>query len=298
MNETIKQHFVPRTYLKNFGYKKQDDTYVRVVGKDASDDKIFETNILKICAENHLYTLSGSIDERQTLERIYSIAFENDYNSIYSILSDDNISSISLEQKKFIISTVITMFFRTKKWLSEFNKFTDESTNRLYGMCKQYNKESYIETNNERISITGLTLSELQKRRRNDNRIPIVLTQLEFALKLIEAKQNDNINVFKINGHGEFITSDNPVLAKNINNEFTVPFDINNAYYLPINNKYLVSIFPNECHTTLNKIIRININGEQAANFNLWQTNNSERFIIGSKNGLQETKNNQNDKIA
>ena len=104
MNETIKQHFVPRTYLKNFGYKKQDDTYVKTVGKEAPVNKIFETNILNICAENHLYTLYGSIDERQILERIYSTAFENDYNRIYSILSDDCVSSISLEQKKIIIS--------------------------------------------------------------------------------------------------------------------------------------------------------------------------------------------------
>jgi len=293
MNETIKQHFVPRTYLKNFGYKKQDDTYVKVARKETTENKLFETNIINICAENHLYTLTGSLEERQILERIYSTAFENDYNSIYSILSDDRIFSISLEQRKFIISTVITMFYRTKKWLSEFNDFTDESTSRLYGMCKQNNKESYIETNNERISISGLTLSELQKNRKENNRIPMVLFQLEFALKLIEAKKNDNINVFKIIGNGEFITSDNPVLAKNINSEFTIPFDINNAYYLPISSKYLVSIFPNENHSNFNKIIRININGEQSANFNLWQIHSSERFIIGTETGLRETKENQ-----
>lgn len=293
MNETIKQHFVPRTYLKNFGYKKHDDTYVKVARKETTENKLFDTNIINICAENHLYTLTGSIEERQILERIYSTAFDNDYNSIYSILSDDRVSSISSEQKKIIISTVITMFYRTKKWLSEFNDFTDESTSRLYGMCKQYNKESYIETNNERISISGLTLSELQKNRKDNNRIPMVLFQLELALKLIEAKKNDNINVYKIIGNGEFITSDNPVLAKNINHEFTIPFDINNAYYLPINNKYLVSIFPNENHSNFNKIIRININGEQVANFNLWQIHSSERFIIGTETGLRETKENQ-----
>jgi hypothetical protein len=54
-----------------------------------------------------------------------------------------------------------------------------------------------------------------------------------------------------------------------------------------------VSIFPNENHSNFNKIIRININGEQVVNFNLWQIHSSERFIIGTETGLRETKENQ-----
>ena len=112
--ETIKQHFVPRTYLKNFGYKKKDDFYVNVLPKNQSIGNIFESNIKKICAENHLYTLSGEIKSRQLLENIYSNVFENEYAELFDILTNDNIFEITLEKKISVISAIITMFYRTK----------------------------------------------------------------------------------------------------------------------------------------------------------------------------------------
>ena len=288
-SETKKQHFVPRTYLKNFGYKKNDDFYVNVIPKNQSIESLFESNITNICAENYLYTLTGDSESRQLLENIYSNIFENEYTGLFEILTNDNIYEVTPENKKSIISAIITMFYRTKKWLNEINNFNDESLNKVYQICKQFNVDFYTDSNGNKIIIKGKSIEELKQMIKNQTRIPFVLTQLKTALRLIEIKQTNNINVFKIEGKDEFITSDNPVFGININKVQTIPFDIDNAYYLPISNKYLFSIFPNEDLPINNKIIRRVMSENQVKKMNKIQLINCNKFIIGSKSEIIET---------
>jgi flagellar biosynthesis/type III secretory pathway chaperone len=292
MTETKKQHFVPRTYLRNFAHLRNDDFYVNVLQKNQPCEKIFESNITNICAENHLYTLTGDTESRQLLENIYSNIFENEYKDLFSVLTNDTIYEITGEMKKSIVSALITMFYRTKKWVNEYNSFNDESMNKVYQVCKQFNVDSFTNPNGEQINIKDKSLGELQSNLKKSTRIPIVLSQLKVALRLIDAKQFDNINVFKIIDNCEFITSDNPVLAMNVNKMPTIPFDIDNAYYLPISAKYLLSIFPKEDLPANNKIIRMIMSKEKVLGFNKWQLENSDKFIIGSRKSLIETKEN------
>lgn len=292
MTETKKQHFVPRTYLRNFAHLRNGEFYVNVLQKNQPRENIFESNITNVCAENHLYTLTGDIESRQLLENIYSNIFENDYKDLFSVLTNDTIYEITDEMKKSIVSALITMFYRTKKWVNEYNSFNDEAMNKVYQVCKQFNLDYFTNPNGEQISIKDKSLGELQSNLKKNTRIPIVLSQLKVALRLIDAKQFDNINVFKILDDCEFITSDNPVLAMNVNKMPTIPFDIDNAYYLPISDKYLLSIFPNEDLPAHNKIIRMIMSKETVMGFNKWQLANSDRFIIGSRKSLIETKEN------
>jgi hypothetical protein len=292
MTETKKQHFVPRAYLRNFAHLRNDDFYVNVLPKNQPCENIFESNITNICAENHLYTLTGDTESRQLLENIYSNIFENEYKDLFSVLTNDTICEITDEMKKSIVSAIITMFYRTKKWISEYNSFNDESMNKVYQVCKQFNVDYFTNPNGEQINIKDKSLGELQSNLKKNTRIPIVLSQLKVALRLIDAKQFDNINVFKIIDNCEFITSDNPVLAMNVNKMPTIPFDIDNAYYLPISGKYLLSIFPKEDLPANNKIIRMIMSKEKVMGFNRWQLANSDKFIIGSRESLIETNEN------
>ena len=137
-----------------------------------------------------------------------------------------------------------------------------------------------------RVDIRNKTLEELQINDKNISRIPLVVTQLKSAMHLIEARQFDFINIYKIADDSEFITSDNPVIAINIYKVKSSTFDIDNAYYMPISSKYLLAVFPKEKNPSHNKIIRILINKEWVESFNNMQIFNRNQYIIGSKEAI------------
>jgi hypothetical protein len=287
--ETKKPNFVPKTYLKNFATRKNDDYYVNILKKDEACDKIIEINISDICAENHLLKLDGNNKSKQKLEDIYTDIFEKHYDSLFSVLTDDKVLEITDELKKSIVSAVVTMFYRTKKWSDLLGYHTDGNLNKIDQLRNQFKVDHYFNSKGLQLSFQNKTLEELEVSHKNITPIPLIITQLKVALKLIESKQFDCINVYKIADESEFITSDNPVLAINMQKVRTTHFDIENAYYLPISNKYLIAIFPKEELPSQNKIIRLMINKEWVESFNTMQLFQSDKCIIGSVKAIKKT---------
>jgi hypothetical protein len=287
--ETKKHHFVPKTYLKNFATWKNEDYYVNILKKVEAYDTIIESKISDICAENHISKPDGNHKSKQKLEDIYTDIFENHYDKLFSVLTDDKILEITDELKKAIVSAVVTMFYKTKKWTDLLGYHADGDTNKIDQLRNQFKVDHYFNSKGAQVGFQNKTLEELEVSHKNITRIPLIITQLKVALKLIEAKQFDCINVYKIADGSEFITSDNPVLAINMQKMRTMHFDIENAYYLPISNKYLIAIFPKEELPSQNKIIRLMINKEWVESFNTMQLFQSDKCIIGSVEAIKKT---------
>lgn len=291
-SEPKKHHFIPKTYLKNFANRKNDEYYVNVLKKGQPCDKIFESNINEICAENHLSKPDGNHKSKQKLEDIYTDIFENHYDKLFLVLTDDKVLEITDELKKSVVSAVVTMFYKTKKWSDLLAFHADGNINKMDQLRNQFKVDHYFNSNGTQVNFQNKTLEELEISHKNITRIPLIITQLKVALKLIEAKQFDCINVYKIADDSEFITSDNPVLAINMHKMNTLHFDIENAYYMPISNKYLIAIFPKEELPSQNKIIRLMINKEWVESFNTMQLFQSDKCIIGSVEAIKKTKEN------
>jgi len=292
-SETKKHHFVPKAYLKNFAIRKNDDYYLNILHKDESADQIVETNISDICAKNHPLKPVAADKSKQKLEDIYTDIFENHYDNLFSVLTDDSVLEISDEMKKSIVSAVVTMFYKTKKWSDLLGYHTDKNTKKIDQLRNQFKVDHYFNSRGVQVGFQNKTLEELEVSHKNITRIPLIITQIKVALKLIEAEQFDFINVYKIIDESEFISSDNPVLAINMHKMRTIHFDIENAYYLPINNKYLIAIFPKGELPSQNKIIRLMINKEWVESFNAMQWFQSDTCIIGSHDGIKSTVENQ-----
>jgi hypothetical protein len=288
--ETKNNHFVPKTYLKNFAIRKNDDEYVNTLNNEESSDNIIESNIIDLCAEKHLLNLNGNHKSKQKLEDIYTDIFENHYDNLFSVLTDDTVLEITDELKKSIVSAVVTMFYRTKKWSDLLGFHADGDMKKIDQLSNQFKVDHYFNSKGLQVGFQDKTLEELEVSHKSITRIPLIITQLKVALKLIEAKQFDCINVYKIADDSEFITSDNPVLAINMHKIRTMHFDIENAYYLPISNKYLIAIFPKEDNLpSQNKIIRLMINKEWVESFNNMQLFHSDKCIIGSVEAIKNT---------
>ena len=291
---TRRQHFVPRTYLKNFGYQKKSEIYGSVLPNDSDDENtIFDSNIINICLEKDIYTLSGKTSrEKMLLETFYNENYETHYQKIYDILTDPTKDILTEVEHKLVISTVVTMLYRTKKWITDFNSFFDRVLQAAYLSCIQ-SKKDFFTYENEKISIVGKTLEELQNEYRINNKQLQVLTMLETALKLIDLRlANDGIMVSKLEkGSDGFITSDNPVSISNNYSQHIAPFDPTNVLKIPLDNDHLLHLMPFANDSNKRIIIRNNLNGilsyTQNLTSNYEQFQNSERFLVGNNSSLK-----------
>lgn len=293
--EVKRQHYVPRTYLKQFATERSGQFYINALPTaDCSAGNIIELNISNVCLQKDLYTLSGETpEERMLLERFYSDFCETYYQEIYQLLVDPNKKTLSDAERDLIISTVVTMFYRTTKRISDHNEVLRRAYEQAYELCNQTGTDYFI-FENQKISIAGKSLKQLQKDNEYNNRPEQVLIQLQVALDLITLRSaRDRIKVLKLeDGSLELITSDNPVTYSNIlARRRIIPFDPNNMLSLPLDRNHILQLLPFSTDTTKHSIWRHNfavrISNVCKLNSDFAQFENSERFIIGTENGIK-----------
>lgn len=291
-SQVKRQHYVPRTYLKRFASQDGDAYYINALKvSEPKIEGIFPVNIINACLETHLYTLPGeNTKERMALETFYSNEFEEHYDRIYDILINPDKTDLNEEERDLIISTLITMFYRTTSWINKHNEFMKRVITQGYELALQMKKNYFIHEG-EKISFEGKSLGDLVKEYKMENKPVQVLTQLEVAFSLIETrKANSGIFVIKLNEpECEFITSDDPVIVSSLSPNPS-PFDKNNIIKLPIDNKHIVMLMPNS-NEAKNLILRHNVSGaicrNKALAININQFKKAERFILGQRSALE-----------
>lgn len=163
-NETKLQHYVPRTYLKNFAdEKKKGEFYFHALPiADSSEEKIFETNIMRACAQNYIYTLLGNTkEERLLLENFYNENYESNYTAMYNLLVDPGKTKLSSDERNLIISTMVTMLFRTTKLLNQHNEFVFRNLDYIFELCRQTKSDLILEGALGRVSTVLLGIRAL-----------------------------------------------------------------------------------------------------------------------------------------
>tara|TARA_R110002074_G_scaffold104764_8_gene226314 strand:+ start:6258 stop:7241 length:984 start_codon:yes stop_codon:yes gene_type:complete len=293
-NLVVRQHFVPKTYLKHFGIRIQKAYMINALPVDATEKtKIFEASTKSVAFEKHLYTLPGkTVEQKMAVERFYSDQLEQHYNDIYGILVDPNKNSITAQERELIISTVITMYYRTTKWVNASKNLMGRVFIQAFNLCQQTGKD-YFTYEGEKISIKGKTLEQFTKEFSDERQPSMILVQLETAFKLIALRmQSDSICVIKLDeGNHEYITSDNPVIANNHDSPHFAPFDPKNLLRLPLDSKHTLMLVPECLEGQELTIFRNNTKGVLAEmeklTANSSQTQHAEKHIFGSKSGLE-----------
>jgi hypothetical protein len=291
--ETYRQHYVPRTYLKRFSLNRRNEFFINAVPLSNLEEKrIYEANIAKICFEKNIYTLLGDTEEKRMLiENFYSENYETYYDKIYNILTDPNKKSITEEERELIISTVVTMFYRTSRWMNIHNDLVERSFYKIYGLCKQTGQDSF-KFGGQNISIIGKTVKQLIKEYKIESRPIQAIEQLRIAFKLIRLrKASDAIYVIKLNDTDyEFITSDHPVTYSNINEGKAIPFDPTNILSIALDNKHRLYLMPESDKATSHIISRTYVTGTACSLETLManhdQFRNAERFLLGTSSSL------------
>lgn len=287
--ETKRQHFVPRVYLKNFAKKDGDTWLIDSVNKE-NPSHHFSDNIDNVCVKKNLYTLTGGTEEeRQAIENFYQ-NIETKYYRVYSKLVDSNVREIEDEEKQVIIAFLTTLLFRNLSWVERYNEFVERSFNKAYALCKQHGKKKFNYFGKQ-ISFENKNFEEVLNEHLTSIKEGQVSVQVDVALRLSQIRAKDEFFVTELGEeNSNFITSDNPVVIQSENKGHIMPFDPENILSLPLNNKFFLYLMPSNISpikTETNYIARdrktdlLCRTEELTANF--LQIRNTNRFLLGEK---------------
>jgi hypothetical protein len=299
MSETSKMHFVPRTYLKHFAKKKRRDYIINVLPKRSLDKfSIYPRNTKDVCYETDIYKLNGSTeDERQFIETMYRFVYEEGYDDLYKVLTDESRKFLTAEERYATIAFMVSMFYRNVTWGNTYNTFMDRLYNGAYQLAKENDKDSFIMTdgdgNEEEISFEGKSLEQFQKDMKEKDRAMVALTMAEKTFQLTRARLiNDVVCVTKLSDGYEYVTSDNPVIVRNNETKQPIPFDPTNILSMPIDNKHLVQLrsMGNEVNPLMLCLAKEEPLISKASSMinNHSQASQADKLILGSETGLRQ----------
>lgn len=292
MSAAKRHHYVPQTYLRKFCEPSGSETIYFLDRTKSSVGDIKPTSVKNICIEGHLYRLNKDGEDSQIIEKFYSDDIEGSYNEIYEVLTNDKIDKLTSEQREKIIEYVITQLYRSPKWKNFHINILNRVLENMYYMCEHIGSETF-DYEGITISIKDKSLEDSQKEWYYHSKEAFLRTHLDVAYKLISYRlASDSIMVSKLEDDKEFITSDNPVIYYNPDVQHQIAFHPSNVLQLPLSPKYMVMLMPGSKPQYQHLITRKTCTGEISqierlvANYD--QLNSSERFILGTKTGLEK----------
>ncbi len=284
----MKQHYVPRVYLKNFAVKRGKEYYVDAY--DKLEKRVFTPNITNICAEIDFYTLDENSeitsDPLALEQKLLAKGFEPMYEKAYRILIDDNIIEISNSQRVEILIGIFQLYVRNPILLktsiehhkAEVIKLCYDAKNKgIKGISYLDEDFSFKEWAEEKIiaHFTALTTKIFKEG------IPLGVD------KIGTFHEFSKFEVSKIIDDSQFITSDNPIVMEDLVTNNDQPFLKSKEFYIPLNPKYSLKIYHDNTER-LNTIKRtITVSGSVAI-ANSLVFNQSNRFLIGNKKSFEE----------
>lgn len=296
MSKPVHQHFIPKSYLNNFAKKDQGKAFI--YAKRSDDDTIKKLSTRDICVDKNLYTLPTSYEAKKyDLEHFYADNIDAVFPEVYEILKNRDITEVGFDTRLKIVTTALSLYFRTPKFLNEENEFFKKVVD---AALKNVDAEEItVEIFGETITIKRAEVDELTKERKENNRIKFLQQHLLSYEKLVQSKLADNISVYHIIDESEFITSDNPVIIRpyvdvtapdyNLEEYLALkvnPFDASNMIHLPIDAKTILTILPatKEGFNTL--LARTEIKSFDTLIYNHDIEKSAENWILGSEEGI------------
>lgn len=293
MQETIRQHYVPRTYLKHFSCAENDKHRIGAITKNNFHLSAYKSiGVDDMCLEKNIYSLPGAtVEERNWVESLYSETFDKKYNQVYEILVDPGKKEISSEERMLIISTVISMYYRNASWNRVIDDMTENLWSEVYNMAKASGSDVIVMQGQE-ISIKNKSLDEILRDEKEKDKPVVVLSQIRQIINLIAIRsKGDQIMVNKLEvSDAGYLTSDNPVICENISRGHIMPIDPTNIFSMPIDKAHHLTIIPNQPewhHTVCRNIYAADISIFPKIATNSKQIQNCQRFILGDHNSFK-----------
>lgn len=275
------QHFIPRTYLKQFTEnldKKSINTY------NKKSEKYNLLSITNVCVEKNFYTLKNLTGEdRMAIENYFSRQIESKYQRVYQILVEEKKTSLSPEEKHDILAVTLSMYFRTPKQLNTIVSILDD----YVGNVKENKEIKNIKFFGLDIETKNLDIKNLKKEIREKLRIDYLRIQLQLFEQFVNFKLKNGLTVLSNETNFDFITGDNPVNFLNLNGISNDLFNINNSTYIPLDSKNCLFIAPNKLESSGLSVFYQKDSFQLVHVVNSCTYENAELWILGNEKGLQ-----------
>lgn len=282
----MNQHYVPRTYLKNFATKKNGEFFVDAY--DLKTQRFIKANIKKICGEKDLYTVNDPrVPNPLVIESTYADQYEPLYERVYKILTDDSIISISDETRRDIIVAVCQFYFRNPKSLNDIIKFHLKRIEKDYLETKERGEGNLVYLD-EIYDISQQSCEEIQEKFSKDTKFAFKVGHFGRFIDLVNARAFDSIIVYKIIDDSSFITCDNPLPSYSILNTSSAdPFTEDRQFYLPLDGQHCIGLQRNK-NIEHNVIERIEVDFLMSVMICYSMYTSAQRFIIGSRETIEK----------
>lgn len=288
-NEPVKQHYIPRSYLKNFGVEGKKGNYF-VDAYRLEDDLLLEQISTKsICFEKNLYTIpNAEIDRKYDLEHHYAEHVDSEFPKIYKLLTDESVKVLTPEQKRQILYVCLSLYFRTPRFLNHQNAFTDQILDRML-LYANKNGDVKFTFEEEKHEFNIKDIDKVRYEFKERNRVKFLVQHLEKWKEFVDFKYDCTINVHRINDkNAPLITCDNSVSIRGMKTtRFEGLFNPNSVITLPLDTRYYLEIFPNSIADGQTRIHRMVHDRDYVFTTNAIIQSNAEKLIIGKPGTIE-----------
>ena len=255
MNNPEKQHFLPKSYLKNFANVQGNKAFVEVMNVK-SGQIIYPVSTKKICFSKDIYTLPDVDDNNKYfLEHFYANNIDGVYPEVYRMLTDPRFITITEDQRDKILHTCLSFYFRNIRFLNDKNDKLDSLIDRFTANTESSDSAKiFIQFGGRQYNFHKGEIDYIRKKAMVDNRMDFILEHVQDWKNFVGFKNSSQITVCKILGDVKLITSDNPVRIEGDQNRTFNLFDPRNSIQLPLDQEHLLWISPNEKDVDRNKI--------------------------------------------
>jgi hypothetical protein len=258
----INQHYIPRSYLKNFGFivnpkKKKWSLYAMEYGGE-----IKRRTTENVCSVDYLYDLPlAEGEERQFLEHAYELHADRNFTEITKFIIADSNKHLPEDMRDKILKSCLSLYFRTPKFV-DFDQLAYDS---IQSLPEEEKEEAW------KIKKTDLLFDSVSN-----------------FEKLYEGKRTCVITVCKAVGKWDFISGDNPVIIRNLSGKLNNVFAEDNMIFIPLTPRYLISILPPSEISEPSTLYRNLYDDDMVMTINHDIEMLHQRYLLGSQESLNE----------
>lgn len=298
MNNPVYQHYIPRSYLKNFGIPKGRVVLVDTIMRGKEEVvKVLPTQA--ICAEKNIYTFgTNQPGDPYALEKFYAREVDAVYPKVYNTLVNSQVINITPEVKREILNTLLSLKFRRPMPLQGSIARLEEMFERMSARSSDPEVVITYQFGSTKSSYLFKDLDKELERQRMALKEDWLVEHFGQWQDFVTYKMSCGLDVIEVPSEIPIITSDNPVSIFDLKGKLNLrnPLHPENMMEVPLDRTHYLVIHPNATSDgSYQRIHRSKRDKYFAAGVNHKTEQNSDRRLIAYPGDLKTHFNSQND---